>query len=266
MPDQQYDSVASADEFLNPLSAWLPVVVRVALADAMTNWTTHRPASRGLRLGGLLLPGIARVHATVEPFAEAWRAANTEAMRADGPVWVALGDSMSQGIGARTISGGWVGQLHSTLNQEQRQPIRLVNLSATGARVRDVVDVQLPMLDSLGVSPALITVLIGANDMFPPKRRAGALTDFARLLDKLPPHVAVVGTLPRRNRPALAINTLIDNAAARGTIGIADMRGMTVKSLIGTLAEDYFHPNERGYARIAERFARGISGLGLKRS
>jgi acyl-CoA thioesterase-1 len=204
-----------------------------------------------------------RVHATVEPFASAWRAANAGAMRAEGPCWVVLGDSMSQGIGARTISGGWVGQLHSTLNRERPQPVRLVNLSTTGARVRDVVDVQLPMLDSLGLSPALVTVLVGANDMFPPRRRPSALADFARLLDKLPPHVAVVGTLPRRNRHALAMNALIDDAAARGTLGVADMRGMTIRSLIGTRAEDHFHPNERGYAGIAERFAGGIAQLKL---
>jgi lysophospholipase L1-like esterase len=71
--------------------------------------------------------------------------------------------------------------------------------------------------------------------------------------------VAVVATLPRRNRAALAINALIEEAAARGTVGVADMRGRRIRSLIGTLAEDHFHPNERGYSGIAESFARGIA-------
>src|ERR1700760_3179649 len=140
---------------------------------------------------------------------------------------------MSQGIGARSIAGGWVGQLHETLNRDRSEPVGLVNLSATGARVRDVVDIQLPMLESLALSPVLITVLIGANDMFPPRRQQGAVADFRRLLTKLPTRVAVVGTLPRRNKVALAINALIDNAGARGDIGVADMRGRSLRSLIG---------------------------------
>jgi lysophospholipase L1-like esterase len=93
----------------------------------------------------------------------------------------------------------------------------------------------------------------------PPRRQASAVADFRRLLDRLPPHVAVVATLPRRNRAALAINALIEEAAARGTVGVADMRGRRIRSLIGTLAEDHFHPNERGYSGIAESFARGIA-------
>ena len=135
--------------------------------------------------------------------------------------------------------------------------MRLVNLSATGARVQDVVRFQLPELAALG-QPALVTVLVGANDMFPPARRPGAVPAFAELLSALPSGRSVVGTLPRRNRSARAINALVDAAAARGEVRIADMRGMTVRSLWGTRAEDLFHPNERGYAWIAGRFTPAV--------
>ncbi len=54
---------------------------------------------------GVLFPGFDRVHSQVEPFARAWQAANSDALLQDGPLWVALGDSMSQGIGAQDISG-----------------------------------------------------------------------------------------------------------------------------------------------------------------
>lgn len=50
---------------------------------------------------------------------------------------MALGDSRSQGIGAQTIAGGWAGQLHARF-AAAGQPMRLVNLSVTGARVRGV--------------------------------------------------------------------------------------------------------------------------------
>ena len=38
---------------------------------------------------------------------------------------------------------------------------------------------------------------------------------------------------------------------------------MTLASLIGTRAEDHFHPNEHGYARIADAFDRAIDRLSL---
>lgn len=226
------------------------------------------PGPRGLpvplHLLSHLLPGIAHVHAQGAHFAEAWQRSNALAETGTGPVWVALGDSMSQGIGAGAIEGGWVGQLRSRLI-ETGVPVRLINLSVTGARVSDVVRFQLPELAALGHPPALVTVLVGANDMFPPARRRGAVPAYSELLAALPRGRSVVGTLPRRNSAALAINALVLAAAARGDVRIADMRGMTVRSLWGTRAEDLFHPNERGYAWIARRFQPAVEAT-LRRS
>ena len=210
-----------------------------------------RDLPAALRLAGRLVPGIPRVHAQAARLPRRVAAVQRGGPRSGGPPRVALGDSMSQGIGARSIDGGWVGQLHGRLDAAG-VPLRLVNLSRTGARVQDVVRFQLPELAALG-RPALVTVLAGANDMFPPARRAGAVPAFAELLTALPTGRSVVGTLPRRNRSARAINALVDAAAGRGDVRIADMRGMTVRSLWGTRAEDLFHPNERGYAWIAGR-------------
>jgi lysophospholipase L1-like esterase len=204
-----------------------------------------------------VLPGVARVRAQKEPFAAAWRAANEAALGGDGPLWVALGDSMTQGIGAADISGGWVSQLHRQLAADGHH-FRLVNLSVTGARVRDVVDDQLPRLRALGVTPDLVTVLIGANDMFPRRRRAPAVGQYAALLDALPAGRSIVAPLPQRNDPARAINALISRAAARGLVRVAGFPRTSLRELFGTLAEDHFHPNERGYAGIAAAFGRAI--------
>jgi lysophospholipase L1-like esterase len=223
-----------------------PGTLRSALLRSVVDW---------------VVPGVARVRAQKEPFAAAWRAANEAALEGEGPLWVALGDSMTQGIGAAGISGGWVSQLHNQLTAQGR-PFRLVNLSVTGARVRDVVDDQLPRLEALRVTPDLVTVLIGANDMFPRSRRPGAVGRYAALLDRLPAGRSVVAPLPQRNRPALAINALIARAAARGQVRVAEFPRTGLRSLLGTLAEDHFHPNERGYARIAAAFRPAIDWLG----
>jgi lysophospholipase L1-like esterase len=203
------------------------------------------------------MPGVPRVRAQKAPFAAAWQAANEAALRGDEPLWVALGDSMTQGIGAADISGGWVSQLHARLTAEGH-PLRLVNLSVTGARAGDVVERQLPQLEALGVTPALVTVLIGANDMFPRSRRAPAVAQYAALLDRLPAGRTVVAPLPQRNGPARAINALISQAAARGRIRVAEFPQASLWSLFDTLAEDHFHPNERGYASIAAAFGRAV--------
>jgi lysophospholipase L1-like esterase len=134
----------------------------------------------------------------------------------------------------------------------------LVNLSKTGARVRDVLDEQLSQLSDLGVEPVLTTVLVGANDMLRRNRREAAVEHFKQLVAELPAGATVIATLPRRNRHALAINALVDDAAAAGRVRVADMRGRTLASLRGTRADDHFHPNEHGYASIADAFARAL--------
>jgi acyl-CoA thioesterase-1 len=171
-----------------------------------------RRARLGLALAGRIVPGVARVHDQIPGFARDWRAANEAALAGSGPLWVALGDSLSQGIGACSIRGGWVGQLHARLLAEGR-PVRLVNLSVAGARMHDVADRQLPQLAALGVVPALVTVLVGANDMVPRGRRAAAAS-YPRILAALPRGRSVAGPMPRRNGGAAAINALIDEAAA----------------------------------------------------
>jgi lysophospholipase L1-like esterase len=210
-----------------------------------------------MSLASRVIPGVGRVHAQVPVFASAWAAANSDALTSNGKLWVALGDSMSQGIGAQSISGGWVGQLQVELAAAGPPP-RLVNLSVTGARVRDVLVDQLPRLREIGVEPDLITLLIGANDMLFRSRRIAAVGFFAQLIDQLPAGRTVIGTLPRRNQEALAINALIEAAEAAGRVRVADLRGGSLRSIRGTLADDHFHPNELGYARIATAFAAAI--------
>ncbi len=212
-----------------------------------------RPPGRIITLAGRFLPGIRRVQAQVEPYARAWEERNREALASTGPLWVALGDSMAQGIGASTPERGWVGQLAHYLPDH-----RLVNLSLSGGRVEDVLDRQLPAMDALPEVPDLVTCLIGSNDLMNPKHRDGAGERFAKLVELLPPGT-VIGNQPGTFDAALEINDIIDEAVARRGLVLADLRDPRTRHWRGKLSPDHFHPNEHGYAGITAVFAEALA-------
>ena len=73
-----------------------------------------------------------------------------------------LGDSTAQGLGAPSPEGGYVGQVLDVLRRRSGLPWRVLNLSASGALMRDVLNHQLPRLPA---SAELVTCGIGFNDV-----------------------------------------------------------------------------------------------------
>jgi lysophospholipase L1-like esterase len=222
-----------------------------------------RAAGPFLRAAGLVLPGVRQVQAEVPRYAAAWQRANREALATGGragagPLWVALGDSMTLGIGASDWDQGWVGQLRRRLSRDGR-PYRVLNLAFSGARVADVLDRQLPELDRLGARPDLVTVLIGSNDTMRRARREALPGAYATLLDRLPPG-AVVATLGGAHAVTATISDLIRTAAPGRGLIVADVVRGGPASWRGRLARDHFHPNDLGYAGLAEAFGRAIAG------
>jgi len=193
-------------------------------------------------MASVLVPGVRRVQRQIGPYAAWWEDHNHAALRADGPLWVVLGDSMSQGIGASAPDRGWVGQL-----MEDEFDYRVVNLSVSGGMIADVTDRQIPTLRSLGVEPDLVTVMVGSNDLF--NRRARAhLVDRATTMFPLLPDGAVVATLPQPRADAHEFNRrLIDSPH----LEVAEYRDPRLRDWAGRLAEDRFHPNDAGYAAMA---------------
>ncbi|GLY33642.1 SGNH/GDSL hydrolase family protein [Kineosporia sp. NBRC 101731] len=217
---------------------------------------------------GALLTALTRmsrrvrsVQDQVVPFARAWGERNArELAQGTGPLWVALGDSMTQGIGAPAPELGYIGQPAA-----DRPDFRLLNLSFSGARTHDVIGRQWPA--ALEVARAhdlpigLVTLLIGSNDLLRADFRAALRTDFPRLLDLLPPG-SVVGTLPNPRPAAHRLNAAVDAAACAGRVRVAELRHTgTGWAWRGRLAPDLFRPNEHGYAVLAGAFARAIRGL-----
>ena len=131
---------------LNVFSFFLPPTVgpRVSATKAFgvqrgcSSISTNlcEPRSRLGLFAARVLRGVREVQTHVVPYAEAWQRHNRDAAAASGPLWVAMGDSMAQGIGASAYDRGWVGQLAESLPEH-----RLVNLSVNGGRVTDLLDV-----------------------------------------------------------------------------------------------------------------------------
>jgi len=119
-----------------------------------------------------VLPGLRQVHAQVARYASAWEEANGRDLGSPGRLWVVLGDSTAQGIGAPSWDEGYVGQLRRALDAGSERPWRVINVSRSGARAADVEDRQVPLLEALvdehpgeGFHDAVASLYIDAQAM-----------------------------------------------------------------------------------------------------
>jgi acyl-CoA thioesterase I len=200
--------------------------------------------------------GVAATRAQRALFAPYWHARNQRALTEDGPLWVVLGDSTAQGLGAADPQSGYVGQAHAGLLRRTGQPWRVVNLSVSGALTRDVLRGQLPQLACLPAVPELVTCGIGANDILhtpPPRLRAtirelvSALPQQAVIFD-LPLPAGFWGIIGRISTPYVTgINQLIDTAARQRTLPVARLSAHFVPPWSGKFAPDHLHPSTVGY-------------------
>jgi len=201
-------------------------------------------------------PGLRKVHAQVARYAAEWESANGAALGVAGPLWVVLGDSTAQGIGAPSWDEGYVGQLRRALDDGSERPWRVLNLSRSGARAADVVDRQLPALEALSPAPDLVTCAIGANDIVRRTPEPVLEERLRTIMGRLPPG-AVIATLPQglnAVRTEAANRVIRDGAPAAGLV-VADVWARTGPPWHGKLAADGFHPGARGYADWAGAFA-----------
>jgi lysophospholipase L1-like esterase len=208
------------------------------------------------RLARGLHPGLRRVHAQIARYAAEWEKGNEAAAAGAGPLWVVLGDSTAQGIGAPTAQEGYVGQLRAALDDGSGERWRVVNLSKSGARVADVLDRQLPALEALAAPPDLVTCAIGANDVIRRTPVPLLLDQLRAVIARLPAR-AMIATVPQglnRERTEAANRLIRAEAPAAGLV-VADVWARTGPPWRGKYAADGFHPGVLGYADWAAAFA-----------
>ncbi|KHE66958.1 SGNH/GDSL hydrolase family protein [Halobacillus sp. BBL2006] len=199
---------------------------------------------------------------------------------------VAIGDSLTQGVGDATDNEGYVGILEKTFNSNEGvEQIDIANYGKRGNRT----DQLLERMDSEDISDSLrkadlVLITIGANDVMEVVKSnftslnyrdfVAAQKDYEEQLDEifqrietLNPDVPIylIGLYNPfdhyfNNIPELGqiisdynrISKSVINEHEQATfIPVKDIFAGSEKDLLWE--EDHFHPNERGYKKMAER-------------
>ena len=220
----------------------------------------------GLKHGklGRWTDGVAELRSARTEFAGYWDAHNDQvltkrerAMR-DGadldPLWVVLGDSTAQGLGAPGPRGGYVGQTLYQLRRTTGSHWQVLNLSVSGALMRDVLADQIPLLD--GQRPDLVTCGAAANDILysAPGKLFG---DLRTLLAAVPEDTVMLdlpllsgfwGIVGRMSVPYITrINRVIQEVATERRLRVAEVSRHFVPPWVGKFSVDNFHPSQDGY-------------------
>ena len=236
-------------------------------ADAASVVTRSQYAEvTGIKHGrlGRWTDGVAELRSARTEFAAYWGAHNEEVLakreRAirDGdaldPLWVVLGDSTAQGLGAAGPRGGYVGQTLYQLRRTTGTHWQVLNLSVSGALMRDVLADQIPLLD--GQRPDLVTCGAAANDIL--YSAPGKLFGDLRSLLAAVPEETVMLDLPLLNGfwgivghmsvPYITrINRVIREVASERRLRVAEVSRQFVPPWAGKFSVDHFHPSQDGY-------------------
>jgi len=207
----------------------------------------------------LLIEGVAllRLRRNETIFANYWQNVNSNA----DFVYIALGDSAAQGIGASKPEYGYVGSLAEDIAKATGTSVQVVNLSVPGAKIQDVINSQLSALDDY--RPDLITVEIGSNNIrhFD---EAAFKTDFDELARRLPKGAYVAniphsGGVYKNNTEAVLASRIVADAVQSNGLLLVDLQTETTHHRsIRNYAADYFHPNNRAYRIWRDAFWRQI--------
>lgn len=187
-------------------------------------------------------------------------------------LYVAMGDSAAQGIGASRPDHSYVGLLARLMRDTTGRTVRVVNLSVSGATTELAVRDQLPKLAKY--RPDVMTVSIGANDIARWDPEAFE-QNLRTILDAVPPHALVADLpffyFPHNERRVAVANAILRRVVAERGLKLVRLHRETrlrgFRRIFTHFANDWFHPNDHGYqvwadafrpavlASLAERFA-----------
>lgn len=227
------------------------------------SWARRHPAvaaalALALLAGSVWAVKIGKLARSASSNAQYWSSPHGQS---GGLLYVALGDSAAQSIGASRPALGYVGLIAQRLRDRTGRHVQVVNLSRSGARIRDVLDVQLPALAELGRTPDVLTIAIGGNDVRAYDRRTFA-KEAERLTSALPTGTYVADA-PYfmhghwETDAQQAADVITAGADAHGLRPVAlheALRAQGSSAMLRQFAADWFHPNDRGHRVWADAF------------
>jgi acyl-CoA thioesterase-1 len=191
-------------------------------------------------------------------------------------LYVALGDSTVEGVGASGEGTNYVSRLAARLRAIY-PAVRSVNLGAAGATSADVLNGQLHR--AVELQPHLVTLSVGPNDItgrVPVERYEAHVRAILERLTRETRAVVVVNLLPdlavtprfhgRPEEPevaraTVAFNEALRRAARAGHAEVVDLYEPSrheVPRRPELIASDGYHPSDAGYARWAELMWTGV--------
>jgi len=169
-------------------------------------------------------------------------------------VFVVLGDSAAQGIGASKPTKGYVSLVADYIEYKTGKKVSTINISVSGAKTADVTNKQLLKLKELNITPNLLIVEIGANDV-PSYNKDSFTKDFSELLNLLPDGTLVANVPSFSNSRLNKLSKVSDEAnqiatdkiKAANKLILVDINKATSNLGIADYAADYFHPSDQAY-------------------
>ncbi|WP_248305752.1 SGNH/GDSL hydrolase family protein [Agromyces sp. H66] len=233
-------------------AALIPIAVVGAIVAGVA--LTVRAAWRRFR--ARLTANSAILNETLPVHSKWWR---DHAEQPGELLYVAMGDSAAQGIGASRPDRSYVGLLARDIRAATGRSVRVVNLSVSGATVDLAVRDQLPKFAKF--RPDIVTVAIGANDIAkwdPEMFERGIREIFAAL----PSHALVANLpffyFPHNERKVAVANRILRSVAGEFGLTVVPLHTVTrlrgVRRMFTHFAADFFHPNDHGYKVWAEAF------------
>jgi len=199
---------------------------------------------------------LIRLHRSISTYRSYWL------KRKDQPgdfVYVALGDSAAQAVGAKRPEDGYVASIAQKIERVTGRTVRVINLSVSGAKTHDLIDTQLPLLK--GLKPDLVTLGIGGNDI--KAYDSGVFEQNMKEILKHMPAQTVVADAPyfmhgkwmRDSKDMAEITTRLAHQHGLRVAKLYDeMEAEGWNAMWNAYAADWFHPNNRGYKTWFDAF------------
>lgn len=209
------------------------------------------------------------LHNSVSAFSQAWQQ-NATLNTDHSLIYVAVGDSAAQSIGASSFHKGYVQLVADKLAAETGKPVRIINIARSGAKLQDVINEQIPKLRNL--YPDLVTIDVGANDISGGTPQTIMSRDYKRITTMVKSYPVILANLPdfmwgTQQRNTASLNFEIAQLCRQNGVQMADLHKVTKQTMWhwNEFAADGFHPSDAGYRTWASAFTEAMPKLAITR-